>query len=532
MLEILYGYVFWTIQLIIFGGIIAWIINYVNNEQSYWSEHGVPSMRRIFLFGTDLELGFYDWPSATMRRVRRYGKFFGGYQLLTPVLTIMDPELIKQVFIKDFHCYMDRIQPRTYHELLNQNLLFSEAKKWKRMRSIASPSFTTGKLRAMTKTMNNCVDRLFNNLDKIIDQSNGQLETKKIVAGFTMDVIASAGFSTQMNENLGEDDLFFKSGIGLFRSTFMRMLAVLTFPKFLLNLLNIRFLFSPESFEYFCNLTREIIRQRKTMKQKPVDLLQLMLEAEVDEKVIDDNNFDNLEATDDQSDEQAPEIEKKNQSSDKKKLTESEIIANSIFFLIAGFETTSSTISHCLFQLAWHPEIQQRVYEELKENLTDLDYNSKEYYDKVMLYLPYFQAVVKETLRYYPPVTLLTRMVTADETKLNDIPLKRGTIIHIPTHAIHHCEDYYPDPERFDPERFMPENKDKLVPYTYMPFGLGPRNCIGMRFAYQEVRLALSRIIMTYRFETIPGVTQKVLSFGPRTPLLSTSPFKLKITKR
>ena len=224
--------------------------------------------------------------------------------------------------------------------------------------------------------------------------------------------------------------------------------------------------------------------------------------------------------------------EKKNQSIDKKKLTESEIIANSIFFLIAGFETTSSTISHCLFQLAWHPEIQQRVYEELKENLSDLDYNSKEYYDQVMLYLPYFQAVVKETLRYYPPVTILARRVTVDETKLNDIPLKRGTIIRIPTHAIHHCEDYYPDPERFDPERFMPENKDKLVPYTYMPFGLGPRNCIGMRFAYQELRLALSRIIMTYRFETIPGVTQKVLSFGPRSPLLMTSPFKLKITKR
>ncbi|OTF71484.1 hypothetical protein BLA29_003143, partial [Euroglyphus maynei] len=274
------GYMIWTLIWILFGGLITWFISYVNRKQNYWNEHGVPQIKSLFFLGTDLEFGFYDWPTVTTNRIRRYGKLFGGYQLLVPTLTIMDPELIKQVFIKDFHCFVNRIAPRTYHELFNQNLLFSLDKKWKRMRSIASPSFTTGKLRAMTKTMNNCVDRLFENFEKIIQQSDSVLETKKVVSGFTMDVIASAGFSTNMNTNLGENDPFFRYGLGLFRTSNLRVLAVFSFPKFLLNLLNIRFAFSPESFNYFCELTTAIIRQRKTMKQRPTDLLQLMLDAE------------------------------------------------------------------------------------------------------------------------------------------------------------------------------------------------------------------------------------------------------------
>ncbi|OTF71604.1 hypothetical protein BLA29_013427, partial [Euroglyphus maynei] len=144
--------------------------------------------------------------------------------------------------------------------------------------------------------------------------------------------------------------------------------------------------------------------------------------------------------------------------------------------------------------------------------------------------IPYLESIVKETLRKYPPCSVLPRTVTADECQLNGIPLKRGTFINIAAHAIHHSEEYYPQPERFDPERFMPENRDKLIPYTFMPFGLGPRNCVGMRFAYQEIQYCIGRLLLTYHFDRTPE-TPLQLTFVKGTPIMQSLPFKLKITK-
>ena len=72
--------------------------------------------------------------------------------------------------------------------------------------------------------------------------------------------------------------------------------------------------------------------------------------------------------------------------------------------------------------------------------------------------------------------------------------------VGIPLYAIHHDPEYYPEPYKFDPDRFLPENRDKIKPYTYMPFGAGPRNCVGIRFALTEVKLALVKIISQFRY--------------------------------
>ena len=73
-------------------------------------------------------------------------------------------------------------------------------------------------------------------------------------------------------------------------------------------------------------------------------------------------------------------------------------------------------------------------------------------------------------------------------------------IIQIPIHGIHHNENFYPNPHRFSPDRFLPENRDKLIPYTYLPFGAGPRNCVGMRFALMEAKTIIVNIIPKYEF--------------------------------
>ena len=213
----------------------------------------------------------------------------------------------------------------------------------------------------------------------------------------------------------------------------------------------------------------------------------------------------------------------------KKQLSETEIIANSVFFFVAGFETTSSTISHCMYNLAMNPHIQERLFNEVK-NAMDKN-ESSDYYDLVINNIPYLDAVVKETLRMYPPAPENLREVNVDNYKIRNFTIEKNTMIIVPTHAIHHCPEYYPNPSKFDPNRFMPENKHLLVPYTYMPFGQGPRNCVGMRFAYQEIKLCMARLALIYQFHVTPNTPQK-LTFRPGTPLLRSSNFELRLTKR
>lgn len=97
--------------------------------------------------------------------------------------------------------------------------------------------------------------------------------------------------------------------------------------------------------------------------------------------------------------------------------------------------------------------------------------------------------------------------------------------------AVHYNPEYYPEPHKFNPDRFLPENKHNLVPYTYLPFGLGSRNCVGSRFAYQEMKLCLAEIIRQYRVCCAPKTPEK-LTFKRTNNLLNSVNFPLLVEKR
>lgn len=224
--------------------------------------------------------------------------------------------------------------------------------------------------------------------------------------------------------------------------------------------------------------------------------------------------------------------DKKLESNNHHKLTENEIIAQCIIFFIAGFETTASTITYTLYELAMNPDAQQKLYETLKAALIDVeDEASDEYFDIVVNNLPYLEAVVKETLRKYPPVSNLTRMVSKDGYELGNVKLFKDQMVQVMSFQVHYDPEYYPEPERYNPERFMPENKDQLVPYTYLPFGIGPRNCIGMRFAYQEIKLCLAKLVLRYKFSAGAN-TPKKLQFKKGSPLLLPASTTILIDRR
>ena len=139
--------------------------------------------------------------------------------------------------------------------------------------------------------------------------------------------------------------------------------------------------------------------------------------------------------------------------------------------------------------------------EVLKGRGTDLGHFGSGSENLTSTKLKYLDAVLSETLRCYP-VAARTSRECDTAYKLGDtgITLFKEQLIEIPVYAIHHTEEYYPNHEKFIPERFLPENRDQLVPYTFLPFGSGPRNCIGMRFALMEAKLGLAQVVKRFKF--------------------------------
>nr|CAD7204332.1 unnamed protein product [Timema douglasi] len=124
-----------------------------------------------------------------------------------------------------------------------------------------------------------------------------------------------------------------------------------------------------------------------------------------------------------------------------------------------------------------------------------------------------------ETLRKYPSVPNLERMCTKEyEIPETDVTIDEGTLVMIPSYALHHDPEYFPDPEKFDPDRFSKENKNSFPQYTYLPFGEGPRICIGMRFGLMQVKVGLATLLSKYEF-SICEKSSVPLILAPVSPL-------------
>ncbi|KAH9394069.1 Cytochrome P450 3A4 [Tyrophagus putrescentiae] len=523
----------WSTVLLYLSPVLFGLYFYVRHRQGYWARKGVPGPAPWFLFGNIVDL-FRAGPKMEMIWLQRYGKVYGNYIGLAPVLTIAEPTLIKQVLISDFHYFINRREMRFDHEIWNKNLFLSENDAWKKIRSITSPTFTSGKLRGMNGMMSKCVQSLVRYLDKLVEkeeEGGAVMDTKEVIAGFTIDVIATTSFATETsaNDDRSEKSPFVYHGMNFFRSSLFKLVFMFTMPKAVNHFFNLRLMFPADSFNYFRNLTQTIVEQRK-----------LLIDSYVYEDELKGGGYDKLTATmEEETNTSAPsesnESAEKNNS--KKTLNDLEIIAQCMIFFVAGFETTATTITNIIYELALNPEIQERLKTELESSLAGLQgpEHQDEYYETVNGKIPYLEAVIKEALRKYPPVARLDRRLGGDVPggayDLGGITLKKGQMIQVPTYAVHHCADFYPEPERYNPDRFMPENKHLLVPYTYLPFGSGPRNCVGMRFAYQEIKLCLAKIVPLFRFSPTPE-TPVPLVFNKGSLILAINSLPMKVERR
>lgn len=161
------------------------------------------------------------------------------------------------------------------------------------------------------------------------------------------------------------------------------------------------------------------------------------------------------------------------------------IVAQSGAFLIGGFETSSTTLSFYMYELAKNPLVQNKLKEEIDEMFAESIKNeSDEISYEIVQKMVYLNMVFQEATRMYPPNPYLERRCVSDYSlePFNNFVIKKETQIIIPIFAIQRDPKYFPNPTQFDPERFSQENKINILPYTLMSFGSGPRRCLGISF--------------------------------------------------
>lgn len=254
--------------------------------------------------GNLIELETNETTRLELEWSKAYGPVYGVILGTEPILTVNDPELVKQIFVKDFHLFVNRRSMNTFHELVNNGQFFAEDSAWKRVRTITGPTFTTSKLKKMLPLMDKCVEQLKEYLNGQIQTKNGQIQAKEVFTGFAIDVISSSAFATETNANTleGSGNAVITSGMNLFEGHFLRVLSFLVLPRWINNFTGIKYPFKPESFEYLSGMVREIIRQRKQLNgsvrstQNRQDFVQALMDTFVDASELTETSFDKLTA--------------------------------------------------------------------------------------------------------------------------------------------------------------------------------------------------------------------------------------------
>jgi cytochrome P450 len=194
-------------------------------------------------------------------------------------------------------------------------------------------------------------------------------------------------------------------------------------------------------------------------------------------------------------------------------MTDKQVRDEAMTLFGAGHETTAIALTWALYLISQHPEVEARLHEEVDRALGNRSATLND-----LPNLPYTEMIAKEAMRLYPPAWGTTRELIGDIT-IGDYTIKKDNFIMMSFHALHHDPRIFDQPDRFDPERFSPENEKTIPKYAYLPFGAGPRVCIGNMFAMMEIRLVLATIAQQFRLTHDPShaiIPDPVFTLRPR----------------
>uniref|UniRef100_A0A669AX45 unspecific monooxygenase n=1 Tax=Oreochromis niloticus TaxID=8128 RepID=A0A669AX45_ORENI len=454
---------------------------------------GVPGPSPIPFFGTMLKYrkGFFNFDEECYKK---YGKMWGIFDGRQPVLCITDPAMIKTILIKECYSFFTNRRNFRLNGPLYDAVSIAEDDQWRRIRSVLSPSFTSGRLKEMFDIMKQHSTVLISSMKKKADKDE-PLELKEFFGPYSMDVVTSTAFSVDIDSLNNPSDPFVTNIKKMLKFDLFSpiLLAVAFFPFMIPILEKLEFSFFPASVtDFFYTALQKIKIDRETSKQKITAVLRLI-------KVIHGHT--------------SPHMEKP-------------ILSQAMIFLFAGYETTSSSLTFLSYNLATNPRVMKKLQEEVDAtfpNKAPIQYQE-------LMQMEYLDCVINESLRLFPIASRLERVAKAS-VEINGFVIPKGMVVMVPTWPMHRDPEIWPEPEKFKPERFSKENKETIDPYIYMPFGAGPRNCIGMRFALVVMKLAIVEILQRYSF-SVCKETEIPFELDIQVFLQPKRPIKLKLVPR
>ncbi|XP_063917119.1 cytochrome P450 9e2-like [Zophobas morio] len=526
---------FWIVVLAVTFATLYWLLV---QPYKYWIKMGVKQGNPVFLFGHLWGIPLRKQSNAEMiemvYNISSTARYCGIYQFLTPALILKDPDLIKQVTIKDFDHFVDHgtIIPEECDPLFAKNLFFLTGKKWRKMRSTLSPAFTSNKMKYMfyliSQSGQQFVEHFLKQKKELIT-----LEMKDTFTRFTNDVIANVAFGIEC-DSLGQpQNQFFLMGQettdfkGFYKNTIL--FAYLLIPR-VCKLLKLSF-FSKKVGIFFNKLISKNIQSREEHGIIRPDMINLLLEARKHGSITqrDRNTIPGIGFA------IAQEFDTgKNLKAQKMEITNEDITSQALIFFFGGFDSVSSLLCFMSYELAIHPDVQNKLRQEIDETLKSC--NGTLTYE-VLMDMKYMDMVISETLRKWPTAAAVDRVCTKPYTIKPERPdeepihFKEKDIIIIPIYGLHRDPKHFPDPDRFDPERFNEKNKTNIKPYTYLPFGSGPRNCIGSKFALLETKTLCFYILANFAIVPVEK-TQIPLQLAKTFVMLAKNGFWLGLKRR
>lgn len=372
----------------------------------------------------------------------------------TPIVWITAPAMIKTVLLDEREKFLKLAQIRLLGPLLGKGLLTSEGAHWKWQRQTAAPMFRPQELAGFVPTFVRAAERV---LAGWRAQSGAVQHVDRCMTQATFEVI-SATLLPSADERMPQA---VEHSTGLFQRSgaWGQLYAVANLPQWL-----------PQpgrrsmarAIGALRSAVRSLIAERRAHPEAKDDLLHRLMHARDPES---------------------------GQS-----MNDEQLVDNLLTFYLAGHETTAKALTWTLYLLARSPAWTRALEEEIARVTGGAQIAAGH-----IELLVQTQQVLKESMRLYPPVPLMTRQAVAD-TRLGDHPIRAGSSVVMPIYAIHRHAKRWEDPDAFDPARFAPQREAAIPRYQYMPFGAGPRICIGMGFAMMEATAMLATLLRHARF--------------------------------
>jgi cytochrome P450 len=380
------------------------------------------------------------------------------------VLLVHDTNAIRHVLLENAANYRkDRLQRRVLSAGLSDGLLSAEGEQWRLQRRVLAPMFAR-------KTVINFSAAMMAAAGALIGRWSGLGEFATIdvaaeMARITLDVVERTIFS----DGFGSDAEAIRVAMTTYFKTIGKIspLDLLGVPDFIPRLSRFRVRSTLRFFE--AEVDRVIATRRRILAEQP-------------DRAPCDVLSDLLQALDSESEH---------------RLSESEVRSNILTFIAAGHETTANTLSWAMFLLSQSPPWRERLEAEADRELTGAIAG-------VADRLVETRAVIEEAIRLYPPIAAISR-VALDGDDLNGEPVRPGSLIVISPYVLHRHRLLWDRPNAFDPERFLGNARACIDRFAYLPFGVGPRKCIGSTFALREATLVLAAIVKHFRFQLQPG---------------------------